>query len=381
MFRDLPELSSSIALVLALFCGCGAKTDLLLEAARDAAADSTAPDAGERTDDRRRLSMSWDHACAIVDRGRVRCWGYNALGLVGETDELRASPTEVPGLSDVVEVATGQLVSCALDGNGRVWCWGDVLGSRTPLEVTSLPPAERLFVGSATICIISAVGLVACTGQSFFSGGFCTPPVADTSLDGSWQPSVTDVVDLAIGQRHACAARSDGSVWCWGCEEMLELGSPGPRDHTDPVRVEGVSAVHLAAETNATCAWTDREDVWCWGDGSQFGVSLTILPVSPRQVSFGATPVDLDVGVVSTCSGVGDEVVCLGSTYDFPTCTNRWNGRVAFDLPEVREVSIGYMDMCARDAQGRVWCWGCNQTGAVGDGSTTGHAVPFEVPL
>jgi alpha-tubulin suppressor-like RCC1 family protein len=74
-------------------------------------------------------------------------------------------------------------------------------------------------------------------------------------------------------------------------------------------------------------------------------------------------------------------VVCLGSTYNFPECSDRWSGRVVFELPGIREISIGYQDMCARDAHGAVWCWGCNDTGAVGDGSTRGHATPLEVPL
>lgn len=103
------------ALVLALcLAGCGARTGLALDEPRGS--DAGAPRVAHRT-----LSMSWSQACAIVDGG-VSCWGDNSLDVVAEGAPLLAPPTRVPGLSAVVEVATGQLVSCALTDDGSVFC-------------------------------------------------------------------------------------------------------------------------------------------------------------------------------------------------------------------------------------------------------------------
>src|SRR5262249_58298893 len=116
---------------------------------------------------RRTLSVSWDHACAIVSVDRVACWGANADGLVGDVATLYPKPTIVAGLADVVEVASGQLLSCALRRDGSVWCWGDAIGSRAPVRAASLPPARRLFAGSGTAGVITGDARVACTGKAF----------------------------------------------------------------------------------------------------------------------------------------------------------------------------------------------------------------------
>ena len=149
---------------------------------------------------------------------------------------------------------------------------------------------------------------------------------------------------------------------------------------SEPVRVEGVSARRIAAETGATCATAPDRSVTCWGEGSQFGLSVTIRPVEPRRVPFGVTPFDLDVGVISTCAGGMGQVGCHGSLL-FGDCSDRVADLRRVPVEGVREVSIGYEDMCARGAGGTVWCWGCNGTGAAGDATRIPHPTPTRVLL
>lgn len=343
-------------LAFVLLVACGARTELAVEAT-----------ISEPASEHRTLSMAWSTACAIA-RGDVYCWGDNSLGLT-TGPALRATPTRVEGLSDVVEVGVGQLIACALDASGAVYCWGQAIGAAAPIR-TALPNAERLFVGSGTVCAIAGGELV-CTGNTLDSEASCQPVVAigvgavrTIPLDG--------VTDVAIGQRHVCALHG-GEVSCFGCNEWMELGAAGPLFTFDPLRVDGVRATSIAAETHATCAIGDA-GVTCWGEGSQFGTRLTFDPGPPREVAFEA-PIDLDVGVITTCAA-GANIECRGSQFDLPACTDRWNGDATYDL-SAREISIGIEDMCARNADG-VYCWGCNSTGAIGrigDGS----AIPVRV--
>ena len=362
---------------------CGARTELPIGGETggvSVGSGAGADDAGSGPR-KRTLSVSWDHACAIISGDRVACWGANGAGLVGDVATIYPRPTIVAGLSDVIEVATGQLLSCALTRDGGVWCWGDPVSSRAPIRVSVLPPAQRLFAGSGTVCVITNDARVACSGMPFLQGDACASQRAPPSLDTLNTPSLDHVVDLAIGQQHACAVRADGSVWCWGCGDSGVLGSLDVGNHDAPIVVPGIAGVRVAAETNATCALTTAGGATCWGEGSQFGVSLTVAPGSRRDASFAANATDIDVGVVFACAAKGDDVVCSGALYDFATCQDHRVDTRAFRVPGAREVSIGYQDACARDASGAVWCWGCNLTGVAGDVALKGQPIPVRIAL
>lgn len=65
------------------------------------------------------------HHCALLDTGRVSCWGTNAFGQLGDgTTEPRPHPAEVANLHDVIEVAVGNGHTCAMVEGGAVHCWG-----------------------------------------------------------------------------------------------------------------------------------------------------------------------------------------------------------------------------------------------------------------
>lgn len=73
-----------------------------------------------------------NHVCAVRSTGLLVCWGANASGQLGDgTTTMHDAPVMVPMPLDVAAVAAGGLAddgtghTCALDMEGRVWCWGD----------------------------------------------------------------------------------------------------------------------------------------------------------------------------------------------------------------------------------------------------------------
>lgn len=376
----------AVAIAIALpVAACGART--ILPGERETASVSSedaGADTGEPPRPRpRTLAMSWDQACAIVDGGAVACWGNDANGVAGASADATpfVGPTRVAGLADVIEIALAQIGACALDRRGTVWCWGDPIGSRTPIR--EIDDAVRVFGSAGSLCALVETGDLWCvqTGFGFSTLPTCGSDVPSSKVGTTISPS-NGATDLALGTRHACARRGDGSVACWGCGASGVLGTPILAS-VDAVDVPGVRAVAVASETSAVCAVGAGGDVTCWGDGSQFGTSLTFAPdTPPRAVPFGAGTFDVDVGVVFTCGAHRDEVTCIGALYDFGSGCNRHEVATrSFAVPGVSEISIGYQDACARAADGSVWCWGCNLTGATGDRSLAGHDSPFRVPL
>ncbi|MEO1231196.1 MAG: hypothetical protein AAFZ18_20060, partial [Myxococcota bacterium] len=81
----------------------------------------------EGISDVRDIEMGADHQCALTSDDRLLCWGANPDGQLGVGDLLRrTAPTEVSSPQDAgwVQVSTGENHTCAIDGAGALFCWG-----------------------------------------------------------------------------------------------------------------------------------------------------------------------------------------------------------------------------------------------------------------
>lgn len=126
------------------------------------------------------------HVHAILADGRVQGWGFNEYGEIGVGTDAGSVPTPMllPGLADVVQVASGVQLGCALTKTGTVWCWG------------------RNDTGG--------VGVEPDAGEIFW---------APRQVEG-----LTDVVEISSGFRTTCARIKGGSVKCWGNNAGGALG-------------------------------------------------------------------------------------------------------------------------------------------------------------
>ena len=77
------------------------------------------------------LSLGEDFSCAILDSGRVRCWGANFYGQLGQGHPMSIGDDELPSLGDelvlpsrAIMLSTGNRHSCVLLQRGKLVCWG-----------------------------------------------------------------------------------------------------------------------------------------------------------------------------------------------------------------------------------------------------------------
>ena len=200
------------------------------------------------------------------------------------------------------------------------------------------------------------------------------------SGDGQLIFAEIEAVRLAAGRRHTCAVSAVGGVKCWGDNSFGQLGDgtdEGPR--TTPVDVVGLDSdvVAVTAGYSHTCALMSVGTVKCWGFSRAGRFS------SDTRISSNFTPVDvtlpeglvtsLSAGYRHTCAVVSGLVFCWGGN-DYgqlgrgTTDTGLDPGRVE-DLNGIAvSVSAGRYHTCAVLASGRAECWGQNWEGQVGDG-------------
>ena len=97
------------------------------------------------------IALGGLHSCALLTGGKVKCWGINSVGQLGDgTTTQRYTPVEVSGMTNAQSIALGSWHSCALLTNRKVKCWGgnsngqlgDGTTTRrtTPVEVSGLYP-------------------------------------------------------------------------------------------------------------------------------------------------------------------------------------------------------------------------------------------------
>lgn len=207
------------------------------------------------------------------------------------------------------------------------------------------------------------------------------------------------VATMDVGGTHACAVRTDGTVWCWGFNFDGRLGDgttgdPVTHMRTTPVRVlRGSGALRDVIKVTAggyhTCALRKGSDVLCWGDNSygqlgdgQVGSSaFRTKAVRVRRGSGFLTGVrHISGGDSHTCALMSDGgVLCWGDGSDGQLGDGRSGmGHLRTRAVRVRHgsgylrgvkaIAAGFDHTCALKRDGSVWCWGQGELGELGDG-------------
>ncbi len=313
------------------------------------------------------IAASVVHTCALTGSGTVLCWGSNEYGQLGNGDTANSTaPVQVVGLpSAAVSIAAGYDSTCALTNTGTVWCWGD-----------------------------NANGQLG-------NGTFVQSSVPMQVLDSTGNAPLSGVIAIAAGQYHTCAVTSAGAALCWGDNAKGELGNGTEIGSNLPVQVSGLTSgvATISAGSNFTCAVATGGNSSCWGDGAsgQLGNGIATSSAIPTAVldSTGNAPlggvVTISAGFENACALTsGGTVLCWGannsgqlgngttsSLSNVPVEVVDSNGQSA--LHDVVAISSGLDYNCATTSSGSALCWGGNDSGQLGNGSTTNSSRPVAV--
>jgi len=342
------------------------------------------------------------HTCARLATGTVACWGSNRnFQLAREGLDGSTWPLGVAGLPELSRFFRGNIYTCGMASSGAIWCWGDgteamfdETGGPSSGWITGVSDIVDLARGIAHTCALQTTGRVWCWGFRNDDGelGVGTrdvhgEPVMVEGLDG--------VVELALGSWHSCARTSSGRVACWGRnrEGQVGDGTGGTGDFmTDALSPVFVldGARRLTAGEDFTCALRGAGEVLCWGDNSwgRLGIgSLAEVVASPQAVVLvgGIEIADIAAGATHACAlERTGRVLCWGSNGGGALGYGAPGGQTsepveAAGIDDATAIAVGEAHTCAIRGDGELWCWGLNDEGQVGDGTTENRSLPVRV--
>ena len=332
------------------------------------------------------VSAGVGNACAVFTNGSVKCWGSNGpfSPMFPFQPEVLTRPVAVSGVNGATSVAVGSGSACAIVAGGKVKCWGgnhattyNVLGITSAVQISS---GGAAFQGTA-FCVVTKSRAVLCWNNR---SPFPTPILG-----------ITNATSVSAGGDGACARLTIGQVKCWSWPTQGATNCSGVS-----CLVTGLSGIIQVSSSSwnqpGHCAVSAAGSVICWGSNSYGEIGNGVVtggPVGPtvatsrdvKQVSSGH---DFNCGVrynnVVQCWGKNNHGQ-LGSSYspstDYSPSKGLWSAlplNVNGLLPSP-QVSAGDDFACALTTTRLVECWGKNNRGQLGDGTTVERFTPAPV--
>jgi alpha-tubulin suppressor-like RCC1 family protein len=284
------------------------------------------------------------HTCVVdkTDQKKVYCWGLNSTAQLGDasvTNKLRPHSTSsaLTFPTNVLDIKAGDGHTCVLLAAGagtgnvkQIRCWGD--NSRGQLGIGSLAAIGNFndYLGDTAA---EKTNLVA-TGTAYA-----------VTLAAGKQP-----VQLAVGSSHTCTLLDDGSAYCWGDNQLGQLGR-GVSIGTGFFNTPGATAIDLGAGQkilklkagyNKTCFILLGGILKCVGNNNAGSLGIGYDPNTYPYI--GSSPAEMGLNLLSVAIGTGFYII---------------------------DVSIGQNHTCALMDDNRVKCWGAGNAGQLGNGSST----------
>jgi alpha-tubulin suppressor-like RCC1 family protein len=289
-------------------------------------------------------------SCALDQLGKPYCWGSNFVGSLGDgTSESRAFALPTVGDRSLRTITSHGLHTCGLDTSGVAYCWGNgqPLGSVSsssgsgPTRVEAPQPFASIHVAASSTCGVTAGGTAFCWGTDAAPIDFRSWRRAQVPIE--FDPSVA-IGSISAGYVRGCYVEVSGAAYCWPANNNDERPGPLPFPHNFvPESLTGVANGYPIG--GHSCARDTTRGWLCWGSNNQGQLGA----IDGLQCAYSTT----------FCSGFFRNAL----TTEFTT------------------VKAGDGFTCGLRPDGQIWCWGLNNFGQLGRGTSTSNPTAEQLRL
>jgi alpha-tubulin suppressor-like RCC1 family protein len=343
-----------------------------------------------------RIAGGMDETCFLMPDSRVRCAGSDAFGELGGPGGFGVARA-VFGIDDAGDVCVGLVHSCIVKRDGRLHCAGQntqaQIGNVTDGIVMGVADAADVACGYVHTCVRRNDGTVACFGNhrlgqlgtsTLTDPGSCMGFVA-CSRTPQEVTGIDDAESIAAGFDHTCALHDDGTVSCWGDNELGQLGSAPRGQSRIPRPVTGLPpgdrVVEIDAGEDTTCAVVESGHVWCWG--RVLGATGGSFTIDPTEVLGLTNVAEIAMSQSVMCARLRSGALrCLGNARfgelgDGVAIADTTAPVIPRFIEDATTIGCGFHHCCAVRTSGQAMCWGQGSGNQLGRPSTADSAVPI----
>jgi alpha-tubulin suppressor-like RCC1 family protein len=296
-------------------------------------------------------SSKYDYYSQAIDKnGKSWGWGGNNKGvyLGDNTYGVKSTPVAVCGNHTFCKIETGNLHTIAIDNNGKLWCWGfndnGQLGNNnpptaenTPISITSGRTFCKISCGYQNSAGIDKNGKLWTWGYNLYG------QLGNNSTSNKSTPFAIGGVnktfcEIYCGQFHMMALDFNGKSWTWGYNSSGQLGDNTNLSKNTPVSVYGNKTFCKISVGGYHSIGIDYNGkIWSWGRNlnGQLGNQTIVCEKTPVML----------VGINKT--------FC--------------------------KISGGNINTISIDKYDKMWGWGYNNYGQLGDNSTIDKCTPISI--
>ncbi len=336
------------------------------------------------------------HTCAIAADDRAYCWGYGQMGQLGipspSTDSHVSRPVRVQGDLSWRSITTGERSTCGLTTDGRAHCWGTLTrttlsGDAWPREVEGDPGFRSIEAGGYHVCAIATDGTSWCWGDNV-TGALGVGRLGETVYLNQISPTrVATAVPFSIlapGIEYTCALTADGRRFCWGSTYDSDPEAV-PAELSGGPTLVALEAGGSDYETGHRCGLTAPGEAWCWGgnESGQLGDGTTTRSDAPvrvqgltgtgvREITLGSRTLPTRRTPFACALSTADQAWCWGDNEHGQlgdgTTVQRTSAVPAAGALRFRKIDAGGSHACGITREGRLYCWGRGTAGQLGHG-------------
>ena len=380
------------------------------------------------------VSLGGNHSSVLTSSGRLFIWGDNSFGQIGDGTTIdRATPVDITNGFNlfageiIVSVSLGSNHSSAITSNGRVFTWGNndsgQLGDNTTIKRITPVNITDFFCLSTLETIVSVSlgkghsSALSSNGRVFTWGNNNSGQLGDgTTLTKKTPTEITSsfilngseiIVSVELGAFHSAAITSSGRIFLWGNNYYGQIGDGTIANRNIPTEItsrfnltemETIMSVSLGSAHSSAITSDRRIFTWGYNYYGQLGDGTSVDNIIPTEITggFNLTEGEMIVSISLGADGYSNSSALTSTGRVFTWGPNNkgqlGNGTNTtsanstpiditsnMNLEEgeiITLVSLGSYHASALTSNGNIYIWGDNYFGQLGDGSTTNSNLP-----